>query len=353
MSESAVNEQKTRQSLTESSPIKPWSLESDAERLMDDLFADLDGLLDGSNKLPTEPVKPDYVSVEPAIIPSMSLWPSPAAKEPAVARETAATERQNRPLPSPERPPAPQKQGFARYLDKILFGVACTSLLAVFFWLVKEGKIDLQRFFPQASWQNTATENAAISPSESDSQFINYMLRSLEVIDRQTASNTSSSGGRQLPPAPGVGNSTSGAAPQVIERERVYIPYQINLAPSGTLMPPPPAAAPAPAPPVPLPPAAPVPPPAPQQAQSPSAPSAPTPPPKVEPLPSGNHVLIGLIEMGGGSTAALFKIDGATQRISEGEAIGSSGWTLVSAANQNAIIRRNGEVRSVYVGQKF
>jgi Tfp pilus assembly protein PilP len=61
---------------------------------------------------------------------------------------------------------------------------------------------------------------------------------------------------------------------------------------------------------------------------------------------------VGLLELGEQS-AALFDITGITQRINVGQAIGASGWTLVSVANQEAVIRRNGEVRSVYVGQKF
>jgi Tfp pilus assembly protein PilP len=65
-----------------------------------------------------------------------------------------------------------------------------------------------------------------------------------------------------------------------------------------------------------------------------------------------NHTLVGLLELGDRS-AALFDVSGVTQRITVGEAIGASGWILVSVANQEAVIRRNGEVRSVYVGQKF
>jgi hypothetical protein len=84
-----------------------------------------------------------------------------------------------------------------------------------------------------------------------------------------------------------------------------------------------------------------------------SSPAIGCPTPQVSPLPSKLHTLVGVIELGDGSTAALFKIDGVTQRIGEGEPIGDSGWTMVSAANQNAIVRRNGEVRSVYVGQEF
>jgi hypothetical protein len=36
-----------------------------------------------------------------------------------------------------------------------------------------------------------------------------------------------------------------------------------------------------------------------------------------------------------------------------GESIGSSGWTLVDVSNGEAVIRRNGEVRSIYAGQKL
>ena len=49
----------------------------------------------------------------------------------------------------------------------------------------------------------------------------------------------------------------------------------------------------------------------------------------------------------------LFEIDGVARRIYVGENIGSSGWTLVKVVNQEAVVRRNGEVRSVFVGQQF
>ncbi|MEH2411736.1 hypothetical protein [Nostoc sp.] len=65
-----------------------------------------------------------------------------------------------------------------------------------------------------------------------------------------------------------------------------------------------------------------------------------------------SDTLEGLLELGKKS-AALFKIDGVTRRINMGESIGSSGWTLVDVSNGEAIIRRNGEVRSIYAGQKL
>ncbi|MDF5711113.1 MAG: hypothetical protein PUP90_26430 [Nostoc sp. S4] len=65
-----------------------------------------------------------------------------------------------------------------------------------------------------------------------------------------------------------------------------------------------------------------------------------------------SSTLEGLLELGNKS-AALFKIDGVTRRINMGESIGSSGWTLVEVSNGEAVIRRNGEVRSIYAGQKL
>ncbi|WP_375453077.1 hypothetical protein [uncultured Nostoc sp.] len=65
-----------------------------------------------------------------------------------------------------------------------------------------------------------------------------------------------------------------------------------------------------------------------------------------------SDTLEGLLELGNKS-AALFKIDGVTRRVNMGESIGSSGWTLVDVSNGEAVIRRNGEVRSIYAGQKL
>ncbi|MEB3342784.1 hypothetical protein [Okeania sp.] len=64
------------------------------------------------------------------------------------------------------------------------------------------------------------------------------------------------------------------------------------------------------------------------------------------------NTLVGVLELGERS-AALFEVDGIARRIYVGESIGSSGWTLVQVVNQEAVIRRNGEVRSVFVGQQF
>jgi hypothetical protein len=65
-----------------------------------------------------------------------------------------------------------------------------------------------------------------------------------------------------------------------------------------------------------------------------------------------SYTLEGLLELGEKS-AALFEFEGVTRRIHMGESIGNTGWILVDVANGEAIIRRNGEVRSIFAGQKL
>ena len=71
---------------------------------------------------------------------------------------------------------------------------------------------------------------------------------------------------------------------------------------------------------------------------------------KVQAAPQ--HTLVGLLELGDRSVA-LFSIDGVTRRVSIGEAVGGSGWVLAEVASQEAKVRKDGEVKSLFIGQKF
>jgi hypothetical protein len=193
-----------------------------------------------------------------------------------------------------------------------------------------------------------------------DQQFLEYVGRSLDRINR-TATRSSSAGTAAagtiaaLPPAPSVAPS-----PLVIER---YVPVpQPPLFGSFTNPPttttgnstsPVPAAPPPAVASVRVPPAPTVRPPAPRAA-APAQPAPPSPVTAIAPSidSSETHALIGLLELGDRS-AALLEVNGVPQRIRVGEKIGASGWKITSIANQTAIIQRNSEVRSLYVGQKF
>jgi hypothetical protein len=173
-----------------------------------------------------------------------------------------------------------------------------------------------------------------------DAEFLSYLQRSLDVI-AQTAVDSSgtaetgvsdvaialNNGSAALPPMAGAplpaqpGMPAAAGSLNVIER--VYIPY-----PSA------------------------------QSADT--APANPTvinggvssSPATTAASPMIVHTLVGVLELGDRS-AALFEIDGTPQRVYIGERIGGSGWSLVSVANEEATIRRNGEVRTLYIGQQF
>ncbi|MGC1219402.1 MAG: hypothetical protein WA883_18155 [Phormidesmis sp.] len=72
----------------------------------------------------------------------------------------------------------------------------------------------------------------------------------------------------------------------------------------------------------------------------------------VDTTPAAEQVLVGVLNLGSRS-AALFDVDGNSQRAYVGDRIGTSDWSLVSVNGQDVVIRRNGEVRSVYIGQRF
>ncbi len=69
-------------------------------------------------------------------------------------------------------------------------------------------------------------------------------------------------------------------------------------------------------------------------------------------MPGIPKKLVGVLELGDRS-AALIEINGVTQRYRIGESIGTSGWSLVEVSKDQAVLRRNGEVRSVFMGQNF
>ena len=68
--------------------------------------------------------------------------------------------------------------------------------------------------------------------------------------------------------------------------------------------------------------------------------------------PNSEHVLVGILNLGSRS-AALFNVDGNSQRAYVGDRVGVSEWSLVSVNGQDVVVRRDGEVRSIYIGQRF
>ena len=393
-----------------STAIQPWSFDSKAHELMDEVFSEIESLIENGGKLPTQTIQPaspslehsdedvfaltktpqeDNVSEIPPLAPLDSQSVSPSSQiTKAVSSDIIPLDASESELTAPEETeiftPILERSGnSSQHLDKILLVIAFSSLLAVTWWLARQGKLQF------AFLQNLKGEPIPISEEnfQSNTQFIEYMQRSLKVLDQQQheakeeekIASTLPGSVFPVPPNPSTSEETT---PATI-LQPIYIPfYPPNQIPSHggnfsvTTPPPPTSVAKLPPPPAATTPLPQNPPPLPPQKTSP-VPSPPPPAsapvkiavtpvekgvkktpttienaPSVTPLAETQHTLNGLLEDGERS-AALFDLNGITQRVKLGEEIGASGWTLVEVANQKALIRRNGEVRAIYAGQKF
>ncbi|MGB3199404.1 MAG: hypothetical protein WBA99_00790 [Nodosilinea sp.] len=324
----------------ESTPVDSDALVTTyADSLMTELFDDVDKILDGDeDALAAVEAAPDPAStaLAPIVDSSAALNDSSTdmADDTALAPLHSDIDFFQADEPNPAVPPAPDKTRFGKLFDRLLLSITALSLLGVggLLWFGQQGN--------RLSLGRSATDTVA---QQSDEEFLAYLQRSLDVIsakvERGELGNTATAS--QVPtgiavPAPpmlpplGAGGTVGslGTGP-VNVIERVYVPYQ-------TTQPQPPAAG-APA----L---------VPQPGSPAPAPVAPTAPPQAAASPI--HTLVGILELGDRS-AALFEINGVSQRVYIGERLGSSGWSLVSVSNEEAVIRRNGDVRSIFIGQRF
>ena len=200
-----------------------------------------------------------------------------------------------------------------RKWSKIFFALACSYCLFVIWWIFGHQSHNL--------WVNlTGGKNVVLS--KSDVEFINYLERSLDKIDRDIAANKTSEEVVYVPVY------TPSATPERADINNV----PLNSQASNNI----------PAPPAPLPIPAPPPLPAPVPVHE-----------AIAPKPKISHALIGVLELGEGRSAALVKVQGKTRRIWVGEEIHADGWILESVGNQRANIKNGEQVRSISVGETF
>ncbi|MGE5659413.1 MAG: hypothetical protein ACM37W_22690 [Actinomycetota bacterium] len=368
------------------------SVESYADRLMDDLFEDVDRVLDENSTLPTEPVQPEVVSLKPIAVPHIvlpaTMLPSQGQKtdEEAIARQVAL---------------AAKKLESNRTFDRILLGAAFASLVITLgLWLASRGGLGRTEPSRLGASETQASTDARV---EADAKFADYMQQSIDTLDQKKAALAKQAtpsaviATAALPtipvsgaPAPNAGiaqaiNRVADAleqqgtqpAPTLPQTQVVIVPPAVRAgvsaaspvakapttpvspttqtpsstptSPTATTPASPATALPAPASPAELAPSSAAP--APSAAAQP-APATPSVGAASSEVSGSAHTLVGILELGDRS-AALFEIDGVARRIYVGESIGASGWTLAEVKNQEAVIRRGGEVRSVFVGQKF
>jgi hypothetical protein len=226
--------------------------------------------------------------------------------------------------------------------DRLLLGVGCISVvISMALWLL----------YQESHRQRPAAQTVP-APTEQVSPFADYAQKTIDRLSQQPGAPTNAAqpaGGIGQPAAPTVAIPPQPAtspvfAPRVSTGlERIYVPnYQFPTsaaAPSVLITP------------------------------LPTAPKAatqfplkrPSGLPAIKPgqIATGNAPSSGVVQRlsgvlnQGDRSVALFEVNGITQRFEIGEGIGSSGWTLVAVSQSQAVIRRNGEVRSIYVGQTF
>lgn len=342
----------------------PITVDGYANGLMDDLFGDLERALDGSLQLPNAPLSPaEAISLKrlalaelslPPVVPPAQDWPfaQPASPPPPRSRRGSETA-----LALPAAAQRPPRRRWQRRLLRLVFGLGVTSLLAgVGTWSLQPENRQLLRSGLSAIAPSPVPPTVTPAPpANPDAEFSRYLQRALAMIEQQPTS-----GSTIAPPA--VPNGISFVPPLVPSLgplptapldtpagDRVYVPIYptsplpATNAPSSVPLPAQIPAIPTVPQSVPLP-ANPPALPAPGASATASSPSPAT--------SAAKYTLVGVLELGDRSTA-LFESNGVARRINIGESIGASGWSLVEVNNQEAIIRRNGEVRSIYVGQAF
>jgi hypothetical protein len=327
-----------------------FSVDTYADSLMDELFQDLEQSLE-RGALPDQPVQPEATSTVSSTLSSLLLSPfmprqgeglQPIQEDHHLASAPDAEESHREQcegevsffdaISEAEQATSSNKHpwGVGKSLDRLLLVVIAASLTVTgAFWLVLR-QTGTQLLAPVAAPGPAAETATEVPVSPEDAEFLAYVQRSLNAIDRrseldrQVASATDGDGDADLPTVTVPGSPVASNQGDV---ERVYIP--VYQAPQTTPAMPPTTTTPS------------------------ATAAAPTTPGSIPNIsPSASHVLVGLLELGERS-AALFEINDTVRRVYVGESIGNSGWTLVSVSNEEAIVRRNGEVRSIYIGQRF
>jgi hypothetical protein len=390
MSQNVMTKQMGREA-PEAIAKEPTSVDAYAERLMDELFEDVDRALESGSGLPTQPVQPaEFVSLKPIVVPQIIL-PTPGIPVQENHLDAEAIARQAILIA--------KKHEAKQSIDRILLGAAFASLLFTFgLWLSSRNSL---RSTVNTASKVSASQAATAAKAEADAQFGSYMQQAIETLDqKKTAAKPQNTNLPGVPvtnlptiAVPGAPPASAGLT-QAINRVADALQQsstQTGVSPTQVVIIPPTATAPAGAavspaavaikPETPRSPvrkteptergdrtAAPEAAPAPARVISPqtqpeAAPAATTEPqpaasnstspsPTTSDVPTVTHTLVGVLELGEKS-AALFEIEGVARRIYVGESIGASGWTLAEVKNQEAVIRKGGEVRSIFVGQKF
>lgn len=334
-------------SVNQATESSQFSANTYAERLMDDLFQDLEHLLDmppvssntdaqpsrSSSEVPIQPHPPQPASEESGLALPLARIETISVPAPMPPSDRALVESKDPPTTSPAaaKPSAPPKRNY----ERLLLAVGCISVVMslALYLLHQEGRIRQQAVTPDAA------SSVAVQSTDAQNPFADYaqkVLRNIHQQAPQTATLPAAPGNAGAPTMPTVTIPPTNSPSPLPNRtatglERVYVPvYKIpsNLYPAGTGVAPLPSTG------------------------LPKTPAKSKSKPAIARTSTVARKLVGVLDQGNRSVA-LFETNGVTQRYELGESIGSSGWTLVEVTKDQAVIRRNGDVRSLFVGHSF
>ncbi len=230
----------------------------------------------------------------------------------------------------------------SRWLDRVVAIAACTSVIfAASLWIFRYGLADLGQ-------QKTAVLPPSISQPDPDTaQFAEEVKQSFIAISNKEKEKTLAGSNTTQPPnlstLPLMANGQLPGAvsnPQLAGSfQPIYVPVYQPPTPANPagLMPANTTASPTNSPP------APVQVPIPNNATvSPPAPVAIAP----------TTTLVGILDIGDRSSA-MFEMNGSVQSVLVGDRVAGSGWVLNRITQQEAILKRGNETKTLYVGQKF
>ncbi len=378
-------------SLLNGQPLaKPFSIEAYADSLMDDLFHDVEQALDLGTELPTETITPE-VAVLSVDTPSLMLAPRGGSSVSGLVVGLPHESVTEMPMPS-------ERLSSSSLTDRLLLVAGGVSIvLTVGLWLASQHWV--AQHLPSSlggvsAIAPVAPPTPAPDPTEN---FFNYFQTALGRIEQQSTVTASLPTGQLLNPASGLlPSATAGLNPNPADLSLAGMPLTahmptINIPGTAVSTLPPIAGSPSLTTPglpnttanttsvigsangnrtvlervyIPIY----VPAPNGVTGQMPSVPIAGAPTTTLPTIPGIStvtagaptttagvtHTLVGVLMSNDPTrSAALFEINGVTRRVAIGESIGSSGWSLVQVGKEDAVIRRNGEVRSIYIQQKF
>mgnify|MGYP001809950086 CR=1 FL=1 len=387
MSDRSQSQPQAVQAPPAGSTPQPWAVEAYADKLMDEVFEDIDRGLDLAETpldTPVEQYQP--VSLQPIQIPPIVM--QPIISTPDTSIQTIDVDK-------------PKRDRALVWFDRFLIALFATSALAaLLLWLMKPGDLppwmqattpapeataevepielspealrnqefsqyitqSLDRIegripgeeddsvigdaLPKVASGSTATLSIPVDPASSETMLrsLNRIASALERVSARpaplpitgnaassnsTASSSNSTASAARPNTNPSANSRSNPAPSTADRlPSVRVPAPV-VAP---------------------------PPPAPPTEYSDSGNYAPEPTveAKQPAAPADSYALVGTLDRGnGGRPAALFEVNGSASWVNVGETIGDSDWVVLDVTEDRATIERNGETQSLSVGQQF